>query len=82
MMDNMRTKSPDPVRTCVICRNRFPKRLLTRHVCAEDGSGLVADPKQRATGRGFYVCDDAHCNQRFLKYGGWRTKCKGVQYDE
>ncbi|MBG0776869.1 MAG: YlxR family protein [Desulfovibrionaceae bacterium] len=69
---------------CCICRGRFPKETLLRHVCPGDAGagapgGLVPDPEGRLPGRGFYVCGDADCRRRFEKYSGWRRKCKGVR---
>ncbi|WP_027185741.1 YlxR family protein [Desulfovibrio inopinatus] len=70
-----------PQRTCVICRRRFDKTELTRHVVVVDagrcGPGLVIDPENRLTGRGFYVCNDAICREKFPRYTGWRKKWKG-----
>ena len=77
----------EPIRTCVICRGRSPKRDLDRHVCPPPGgatagtrpAGLVPDPGQRLPGRGFYVCANQDCKTAFDRYQGWRTKCKGVR---
>ncbi|MGE4297825.1 MAG: YlxR family protein [Desulfovibrionaceae bacterium] len=79
-------RAEPPMRTCVICRGRFPKATLNRHVCpradiAETGEGLVPDPEQILPGRGFYVCTDSSCGKRFGKFQGWRRKCKGERYD-
>ena len=53
---------------CVVCRGRFPKRDLKRHV--RDEMDLpVPDPEQVLPGRGFYVCPDERCRERFEKYG-------------
>jgi predicted RNA-binding protein YlxR (DUF448 family) len=67
------------MRTCVVCRGRFPKERLLRHVCPGAGrSGLVPDPAAILPGRGFYVCDCVRCRDRFASFQGWRRKCKGV----
>jgi len=65
-----------PVRTCCICRRRLPKAELLRHVQSggENGVGFVPDPKGRMPGRGLYVCGQAECRERFLRYGDRRKK--------
>jgi len=68
---------------CVICRKRFPKRELSRHVAGETGPDnpgrLVRDPRQTMQGRGYYVCSDETCNRRLTGYKG-QKKCKGVAH--
>jgi len=60
-----------PVRMCVVCRERFPKGELTRYVSPEDASKPdtvpVHDPEQCKPGRGYYVCGQARCRERFPK---------------
>ena len=54
---------------CVICRQRFAKSQLLRYVPAMEGSatgnGLEADASQTKPGRGWYVCSDPKCQERF-----------------
>lgn len=62
----------EPVRMCVVCRERFPKRELTRFVCPDTArqlaqEGPVADPGQTLPGRGYYICDQARCREIFPK---------------
>ncbi|RIH82301.1 hypothetical protein Mlute_02537 [Meiothermus luteus] len=45
-----------PIRQCVACRTRRPKRELLRIVLGE--AGPVIDPTGRRPGRGAYVCPD------------------------
>lgn len=79
----------EPTRMCVICRRRFAKSNLLRHVPrsaadeAEDEtragtgkSGLVADKAQVRPGRGCYVCSDPQCREKFMKLGQVRRKRK------
>lgn len=75
-MVNGQPEIQGPVRTCCICRRRLPKAELLRHVRSENGNEpkLVADPKGRMPGRGLYVCDQAECRERFLRYGDRRKK--------
>ncbi len=79
----------EPVRMCVICRERHPKRELARYVCPRSGrggaplgesgsDGLIPDPDQVLPGRGFYICGKADCRMKFEKAQvGLKKKCKG-----
>ena len=49
-----------PVRTCIGCRARAPKRELIRIVRSRDG-GLALDLTQTAPGRGAYVHASRTC---------------------
>lgn len=65
-------KKHTPVRMCVACRKRFPKEELTRYVYSDDirepeASGPVPDLGKDKPGRGFYVCGQALCRERFPK---------------
>ncbi len=74
-----------PIRTCVICRGKFPKAELNRFVCPPESgpqAALTPDPEQRFSGRGFYLCTEEPCGKRFARYGGWRAKCKGVAHGD
>lgn len=51
-----------PIRTCVICRDKDPKRQLTRLVRTEQG--VVIDPTGKLHGRGAYLCEKPQCWQR------------------
>lgn len=66
-----------PVRMCVICRRRFPKRKLTRYIRPADAAGPIEDESQTRPGRGYYLCDDEACLQRISKYKGWQRSAKG-----
>lgn len=56
-----------PVRMCVICRRRYPKAALTRHVLTTQGN-LTIDPEKTSPGRGWYLCSDPVCALKFAKY--------------
>ncbi|MBP3730088.1 MAG: DUF448 domain-containing protein [Mailhella sp.] len=65
------TVEAGPLRMCVVCRRRFFKPELLRHVmagagCAE-GNGLEADEAGVKPGRGWYVCRDPQCESRLKK---------------
>ncbi|MGH2691328.1 MAG: RNase P modulator RnpM [Actinomycetota bacterium] len=56
-------KSPDPERTCLVCRQRRQKPELLRIVRSSEGEVSV-DPTGRSDGRGAYVCsDDPACRR-------------------
>jgi len=58
-----------PIRTCAGCGAKAPKPELVRYVL-RDGAP-VADPDQRAAGRGAYVHDDPACLERATRRGGF-----------
>lgn len=62
----MTRKGSDPIRTCLGCRCRRPKREMLRLVRATDGRVTVDD---RGPGRGAYVCRDPECQERAFKPG-------------
>ena len=75
--NNEEVTTAGPVRMCVICRRRFPKKALQRHVVAPEG-GLEGDSAQTRPGRGYYVCSDAACAAKFARFRpqGKRTRRK------
>ena len=48
-----------PQRTCVVCRNKFDKREITRIVRTDEGA--LVDPSGKLNGRGAYLCNDLEC---------------------
>lgn len=76
MKDNGQPQGAGPVRMCCICRRRLAKAEMLRHVRGESekGEGFVPDPKGMMPGRGLYVCGQAECRERFLRYGDRRKK--------
>ncbi len=56
-----------PQRTCVICREKKEKRVLTRFV--SNGQGVFPDPTGKANGRGAYICDQPPCWERARQTG-------------
>ena len=74
---NGQPEGEGPVRMCCICRRRLPKAELLRHVRSDKedwGKGLVPDLRGVMPGRGLYVCGQAECRERFLRYGDRRKK--------
>jgi len=52
-----------PIRSCVACRLKRPKRTLLR--VSRTKQGIIAcDLRQVAPGRGVYLCGDARCLSR------------------
>lgn len=62
-----RERPEGPVRMCVICRRRLAKAELKRHVLTTQGI-LSMDAEKTRPGRGWYVCSDPVCEQKFAKY--------------
>ena len=50
-----------PVRSCVVCRQRFHQAALVRLVKLGLSGAVALDPKRRAVGRGFYICSSITC---------------------
>ena len=49
-----------PKRTCVACRQKMDKRLLTRIVHTAD-EGVIVDMTGKRNGRGAYLCQNPEC---------------------
>ena len=49
-----------PQRTCIVCREKFDKRRLTRIVRTPE-EGVVVDFTGKRNGRGAYLCDQVSC---------------------
>jgi len=54
-----------PMRTCIACRNSFPKRELNRVV--KSGEEIKLDLTGKLNGRGAYVCNDVACMEKLKK---------------
>ncbi len=52
-----------PIRMCIFCKRRFPKRELLRLALTEEGVA-VFDERQRMPGRGAYVCRSVECVEK------------------
>jgi len=67
-----------PTRMCVICRGRFPKSALTRHVVTPGAMPcFVPDPRAVMPGRGHYLCANPECAEKFSKYSGRLRRRRG-----
>jgi predicted RNA-binding protein YlxR (DUF448 family) len=49
-----------PLRTCIVCQEKHPKRELIRVVRRPEGC-IELDPTGKLSGRGAYLCRDARC---------------------
>ena len=57
-----------PLRSCVACREKFPKRELIRIVRTPEGT-LELDAKGKRAGRGAYLCRKQQCSETALTPG-------------
>ena len=55
-----------PMRMCAGCRERAPKKELLRVVRTPTGE-LLLDAKEKAPGRGAYICRKAECLRKARK---------------
>jgi predicted RNA-binding protein YlxR (DUF448 family) len=70
-----------PQRTCVVCRQQFDKRRLTRVVRTPD-SGVLIDPTGKRNGRGAYLCDQPACWEKATRYAGILNQALNAQVSE
>ena len=75
-------KGHTPTRMCLVCRQTFAKKDITRYVFPREpdtnGGTLAVDATQVKQGRGYYVCLSPECKQKFTQKGSVRRKRKGV----
>ena len=66
-----------PLRSCIACRTRRPKRELIRVVRTPEGT-IEIDPRGKRSGRGAYLCPDPQCFEAALepKRLGQALKCQ------
>ena len=57
-----------PLRSCIACREKLPKRELIRVVRTPEGT-LEIDPKGKSAGRGAYLCRKRECSEVALTPG-------------
>ena len=57
-----------PLRSCIACRAKLPKRELIR-VVRTPGGTLEIDPKGKRAGRGAYLCRQRQCCETALQPG-------------
>ena len=61
----MKTKKM-PLRKCLGCEERFPKKELIRIVKNKEGK-IFLDKTGKANGRGAYICDSLECFEKAYK---------------
>jgi uncharacterized protein len=66
-----------PLRSCVVCQRKRPKRELIRVVRTPEGA-IEVDPKGKRSGRGAYLCADRPCWDAALLHRklGQALKCQ------
>ncbi len=69
-----------PMRRCVGCGAKHPKRSLIRFVRDRE-AGIVPDPAARREGRGAYLCRERRCVEKAVARGGLvrALKCPGTR---
>ena len=55
-----------PLRTCMGCNEKKPKKELVRVVKNKDGE-IFIDRTGKADGRGAYICDSIECLEKIIK---------------
>ena len=55
-----------PLRTCMGCNEKKPKKELIRIVKNKDGI-ISIDRTRKADGRGAYICDQVECLDKVVK---------------
>jgi predicted RNA-binding protein YlxR (DUF448 family) len=70
-----------PQRTCIVCRQHFDKRRLTRVVRTPD-SGVLIDPTGKRNGRGAYLCDQPACWEKATHHAAILNQALNTQVSE
>ena len=83
-----------PLRTCIVCGEKGPKRDFTRIVSTPE-DGVRVDRTGKLTGRGAYMCGNAQCSPAELRRGrieqvlkrrvtddDWNTLTGEIEVDE
>ncbi|RMH68625.1 MAG: YlxR family protein [Gemmatimonadetes bacterium] len=65
-----RSESHVPIRSCICCRQKFPKSMLNRFVLR--GNLIQPDPSHRLPGRGAYLCNFPACWKKAQQTGLFR----------
>ena len=55
-----------PLRSCVVTKEKLPKKDLLRVVRTPEG-GVIVDLSGKANGRGAYICKDCECLKKAIK---------------
>ena len=65
-----------PLRTCIACQRKRPKRELIRIVRTPEGTTAI-DLKGKQAGRGTYLCPDRGCWEAALQRGALGRALQG-----
>ncbi|NLI83342.1 MAG: DUF448 domain-containing protein [Deltaproteobacteria bacterium] len=76
----MALRGHTPVRTCIACREKRAKRTLVRIAVDRENQTPFVDSKQRAPGRGVYVCPECLLRLGYDKkmQRAFRHRAKGL----
>ncbi len=55
-----------PIRSCILCKNKYEKANLLRIVADSCGNAIL-DKKQKINSRSIYICNNKECLERCLK---------------
>ncbi len=72
-MCNTGLKNYVPIRMCKVCRKKVSKNLLSRYVKINSNDtyatfgNMILDKEKNMAGRGFYVCNNSECQEKFQK---------------
>lgn len=61
----MRIRGYIPIRSCIGCGEKKPKREMIRIVCHDEN--IFIDPTGKASGRGAYICVSLDCLEEAIK---------------
>ncbi len=74
-----------PTRSCVVCRTKFSKHELTRYIISTSTNdsnsvknNVVLDLKKNMKGRGYYLCNQDSCHEKFHKLRLKKNRSKKV----
>lgn len=54
------------IRTCIVCRNKFEKKLINR-IVKNAANEIVLDKTQKMQARGVYLCFKETCKEKLYK---------------
>ena len=66
-----------PIRTCLGCQNKRPKRELLRIIKTPEGN-IEIDPTGKKSGRGAYLCYNKECLEEALRE---KRLCRELKQD-
>lgn len=67
-----------PVRTCVVCRQKFPQKELERFTYPAPGL-FLPDAGSKKEGRGYYFCQSPVCQRKKPRFRPGRKVKNGAK---